>query len=76
MANRQKSTTNPGDADASGQFGGADSRQGNRGQPAEGEKDARGLTKDGTWLKEDKAAPVPGDAAKGPWAVDTTPKGD
>lgn len=49
-------------------------RQGGNGQPAAGEKDARGLTIDST-LPEPEA-PVPGDAAKGPWAVDTTPKGD
>ncbi len=32
---------------------------GNRAQPAEGEKDARGLTKDSTWMKDDAEAPTP-----------------
>lgn len=50
-------------------------RQGNRGQPADGEKDARGLTRDST-RQDGVETPVPGDAARGPWSVDTTPKGD
>ncbi len=49
---------------------------GHRAQPTEGEKDARGLTKDSTWMKDDLEAPVPGDAAEGPWSPDTKPKGD
>lgn len=61
---------------AAGQIAETEFRQGNRGQPATGEKDARGLTRDKTWLQEEKEAPVPGDAARGPWSVDTTPKGD
>jgi hypothetical protein len=61
---------------AAGQVADTEFRQGNRGQPATGDKDARGLTRDKTLLREEKEAPVPGDAARGPWAVDTTPKGD
>ena len=61
---------------AAGQLGDKEFRQGNRGQPVTGEKDARGLTRDSTLLQEEEEAPVPGDAARGPWPVDTTPKGD
>jgi hypothetical protein len=61
---------------AAGQIADTEFRQGNRGQPATGEKDARGLTRDKTLLQEEDEAPVPGDAARGPWAVDTTFKGD
>ena len=67
---------NKGSDDRNGQLGETEARQGNRGQPATGEKDARGLTRDRTLLQEEDEAPVPGDAARGPWADDTTPKGD
>ena len=49
---------------------------GHRAQPAQGEKDARGLTRASTWLKGDAEAPVPGDAAAGVRADITRPKGD
>ena len=35
-----------------------------------------GLTRDRAPSQEGDEAPVPGDAARGPWAVDMTPKGD
>lgn len=59
---------------ARNQTGATGVRQGGQGQPAGGEKDARGLTRDGTW--EDAPPDAEGDAARGPWSVDTTPKGD
>ncbi len=48
---------------------------GGKGQSMGGQKDARGLTIDSTLPKQDEA-PVPGDAATGPWAVHPEPKGD
>jgi hypothetical protein len=58
------------------QLGDAGVRQGNQGQPAGGEKDARGLSRDGTMPGQADDTPIPGDAARGPWKVDTTHKGD
>jgi hypothetical protein len=63
-------TSNHDGPDETGRKGGRNA------QPAEGEKDARGLTKDSTWMKDDAEAPVPGDAAKGGYADITKPKGD
>jgi hypothetical protein len=49
---------------------------GGKGQPPGGEKDARGLTRDGTGFGEEQEGGKPTDARSGPWAVHPEPKGD
>jgi hypothetical protein len=49
---------------------------GARGQPVGGEKDARGLTVDGTGFGEEPEGGEPTDARQGPWADHPDPKGD
>ncbi len=49
---------------------------GAQGQPIGGQKDARGLTIDGTGFGEEPEGGEPTDARKGPWAEHPDPKGD
>jgi hypothetical protein len=49
---------------------------GGKGQPPSGEKDARGLTRDGTGFGKEPEGGKPTDARSGPWAVHPEPKGD
>jgi hypothetical protein len=49
---------------------------GGKGQPPGGEKDSRGLTRDGTGFAQEPEGGKPTDAASGPWAVHPEPKGD
>jgi hypothetical protein len=58
------------------QMGDAGVRNNARGQPPGGQKDARGLSRDGTMPGQSDETPVPGDAARGPWKPDTKHKGD